>query len=54
MKIIKVKVAELTLDPKNARRHTPRNLEAITASLREFGQQKPIVIDGNNVVKAGN
>jgi len=29
-------------------------LEQIKASLRRFGQQKPIVVDATNVVRAGN
>jgi DNA modification methylase len=36
------------------RRHPARNLDAIKASLARFGLQKPIVIDANNVVRAGN
>ena len=47
-------VAELCSDPANARRHGERNMEAITASLRRFGQQKPIVVDRTGVVVAGN
>lgn len=47
-------VDELSLDPANARRHPERNLEAIMASLRAFGQQKPIVIDRRGIVIAGN
>lgn len=54
MKIERRKVDELTYDPANARRHDQRNLEAIKGSLARFGQQKPIVVDGNNVVRAGN
>jgi len=54
MKIERRKVDELTFDPANARRHDQRNIEAIKGSLARFGQQKPIVVDGNNVVRAGN
>lgn len=54
MKIEKIRVEDLSLDPANARKHPERNLEAIKASLRRFGQQKPIVIDASNVVRAGN
>lgn len=49
-----MKVDALFLDPKNARLHPERNLEAIKASLRKFGQQKPIVVDQTGVVIAGN
>ena len=47
-------IADLSEDPANARRHGERNLEQIKASLRRFGQQKPIVVDAANVVRAGN
>jgi len=46
--------AALIADPRNARLHNRRNLEAIKASLLRFGQQKPIVIDGDGIVRAGN
>jgi ParB-like chromosome segregation protein Spo0J len=29
-------------------------MDAIIASLKRFGQQKPVVIDANNIVRAGN
>lgn len=54
MKTEKRKVLDLSIDPANARKHNDRNIEAIVASLRRFGQQKPIVVDCNNVVRAGN
>lgn len=44
----------LSPDPANARKHDKRNLDAIKASLRKFGQQKPIVVDENGTVIAGN
>ena len=49
-----VDVASLQADPANARRHPERNLDAIRASLRRFGQQKPIVVDASGVVIAGS
>lgn len=45
---------KLTIDPANLRKHPVRNLAAIKASLTRFGWQKPLVIDDNNVVIAGN
>lgn len=54
MQIVKMSIHELSNDPANARKHNDRNIDAIIASLRRFGQQKPIVIDCNNVVRAGN
>lgn len=54
MKITSVKISELKYDPENARKHSPKNLEAISTSLKEFGQRKPIVVGKNNIVLAGN
>jgi site-specific DNA-methyltransferase (adenine-specific) len=49
-----VAIDSLSPDPANPRRHGQRNLDAIAASLRRFGQQKPIVVDSHGVVRAGN
>jgi site-specific DNA-methyltransferase (adenine-specific) len=48
------KISDLLPDPVNARKHSRKNIEAIMASLKRFGQQKPIVIDQKNIVRAGN
>ena len=44
----------LALDPHNARKHGCRNLDAIKASLAEFGQRRPLVVDTDMTVIAGN
>lgn len=49
-----VAMDSLYIDPANARLHGERNIEAIAASLMEFGQQKPIVVDAKGRVVAGN
>lgn len=49
-----VPISKLKPDPRNARRHGARNLEVLTESLRRFGVQRPIVVDRNGVVLAGN
>jgi ParB-like chromosome segregation protein Spo0J len=54
MKYETVKVADLSNDPANARKHGEKNIATIVASLRRFGQQKPIVVDSSGVVRAGN
>jgi DNA modification methylase len=41
-------------DPANVRLHDERNLEAIKGSLARFKQQKPIVVDKNGTIRAGN
>ena len=53
MNIQKLSIAQLSLDPQNARKHSQRNLDAIAASLDKFGQRKPIVIH-KGVILAGN
>ena len=53
----KLSIADLTPDPANARLHTQRNLEAIGASLKQFGQRTPIVVqkkDGILIIRKGN
>ena len=45
---------DLTPDPRNARKHTPRNVGTIVDALNEIGAARSIVIDENNVVLAGN
>ena len=50
----KREIDSLKFDPKNARKHDNKNIDAIKGSLTKFGQQKPIVIDKNNVIVAGN
>lgn len=45
---------DLKPDPKNARKHTPRNVGTIVDALHEVGAGRSIVIDENNVVLAGN
>lgn len=47
-------IAELTSDPRNARLHGEKNLKSVVDSLKRFGQQKPIVVDADGVVQAGN
>jgi len=49
-----IALTDLSLDPSNVRKHSRRNLDAIKASLRKFGQQKPIVVDAKGIVLAGN
>ena len=49
-----IDIDSVTPDPNNARAHNERNLAAIADSLRLFGQQKPIVIDSDGIVLAGN
>jgi DNA modification methylase len=54
MKIERLSIEQLKLDPNNARKHDNANLEAIAGSLTQFGQRKPIVIAQDNTIVAGN
>lgn len=47
-------IGDLVPDPKNARRHNPRNIALIGDSLQNVGAARSIVIDENNVILAGN
>ncbi len=53
MELETVAIESLTLDPNNARKHSKKNLDTITASLVRFGQRKPLVVH-RGVVLAGN
>ena len=51
----RVSIETLVLDPENARKHPVTNLEAIKASLNEFGQQRDILVSRKSrTVVAGN
>ena len=53
--IRRVPISSLAPDPSNPRLHGPRNLDAIIASLRRFGQAEPLVVQaGTGRVVAGH
>jgi ParB-like chromosome segregation protein Spo0J len=54
MKYETVKIDSLVNDPRNARKHSERNIETLKNSLEKFGQQKPIVVKEDGTVIAGN
>lgn len=47
-------IAALQADPRNAMQHPEASIAAIESSLREFGQQKPIVVDPSGMIVAGH
>ena len=47
-------LADLKPDPRNARKHNPRNVGMIVDSLHQVGAARSIVIDEDNVILAGN
>lgn len=54
MKIQEILISDLKEDPANARLHSERNIETIKTSLEKFGQVKPIIINKDDVIVAGN
>jgi DNA modification methylase len=54
MQVHIVPIDELSIDPANVRKHGVRDIDAIKASLKRFGQQHPILVDKRGVVRAGN
>lgn len=54
MKIEIVELDKIHPDPANVRVHPKKNLDAIKDSLHRFGQQKPIVVNEQDCILAGN
>lgn len=55
MKLTKVPLVQLVPDERNARLHNDKNINAIKASLNEFGQFRALVVQkGTNKIAAGN
>ncbi len=54
MKVITMKLAELKKPEKNVRIHTEQQLKEFQRSIEMFGQIRPIVVDENKVILAGN
>lgn len=48
------KIGDLTQDPKNARRHTPRNIGMIERAIAKVGPARPVLVDDDGVLLAGN
>lgn len=54
MKVTKKKLADLRRPDRNVRRHTEKQIREFRRSVEMFGQIRPIVIDEENVILAGN
>ena len=47
-------INELKLRPGNARTHSPKQIEQIANSIREFGFTNPVLIDDEDIIVAGH
>ena len=54
MKIVKKKLTDLKPPEKNVRIHSEKQTKEFVRSLEAFGQIRPIVIDEDNTILAGN
>ena len=54
MNIVTMELAALVKPEKNVRIHTEQQLKEFQRSVEMFGQIRPIVIDENNTILAGN
>ena len=54
MKVITMKLDDLVKPEKNVRIHTEQQLKEFQRSVKMFGQIRPIVVDENNTILAGN
>lgn len=50
-----VPIDEVKLDPRNARSHNEKNINAIKGSLQAYKQRRPLVVNKiTNIIEAGN
>jgi DNA modification methylase len=54
IKVEYISVEQLKPNPRNARRHSKKQVHQIAASIREFGFNSPLIADENGVVQIGN
>ena len=54
MKTIKIKISELKAPERNVRIHTSKQIEEFVRSIKMFGQIRPVVVDENHTILAGN
>lgn len=54
MKITKMKIEDLRSPERNVRIHTEKQIEEFVRSIKMFGQIRPVVVDENNMILAGN
>lgn len=54
MKVVKLKLSELKRPERNTRMHTDKQIAEFKRSVEMFGQIRPIVVDENYTMLAGN
>lgn len=54
MKITEVSIDDLHPYERNARTHSPEQLDQVAASIKQFGWTNPVIIDGSNGIIAGH
>lgn len=54
MNISKININELKSPKRNIRMHTEKQIEEFVRSIKMFGQIRPVVIDEDNTILAGN
>lgn len=54
MKVERKKISELKRPERNVRMHTDKQITEFQRSVKMFGQIRPIVVDENNIILAGN
>ena len=54
LEVVYRKVGEIAISPRNARRHSDKQIVQIKASIAQFGFTNPVLIDENKVLIAGH
>ena len=54
MQVKKKKLSEMQKNPQNVRVHSAAQINEYIRSLKQFGQIRPIVVDENGIILAGN
>ena len=54
MNIVKIKISLLKQPERNVRIHTGKQIDEFVRSIKMFGQIRPVVIDEDNTILAGN
>ena len=53
-KVTFLPIRDLTTNPRNARTHSPRQIQEIARSIERFGFNNPVLIDERNQIIAGH